>query len=46
MTATTEFVVPKSMPIILLISRILQEVFVGHRLQHGFLIRENAPPMG
>src|SRR6266852_3667631 len=39
MTATTEFVVPKSMPIILLISRILHEVFIVHRRQYGFLIR-------
>src|SRR5713226_4700470 len=41
MTATTEFVVPKSIPIILLILRILHEVLIGHRRQHGFLTREN-----
>src|ERR1700674_478141 len=35
MTATTEFVVPKSIPIILLILRILHEVLIDHRWQNG-----------
>src|ERR1700687_4296797 len=35
MTATTEFVVPKSIPIILLIFRFLHEVLIDHRRQHG-----------
>src|SRR6267378_4424056 len=41
MTATTEFVVPKSIPIILLILRILHQVLIDHRRQQGLLIQEN-----
>src|SRR5207244_7099972 len=33
MTATTEFVVPKSIPIILLILRILHQILIDHRRQ-------------
>src|SRR6266478_6485981 len=46
MTATTEFVVPRSIPIILLILRILHEVLIDHQRQHDFLTKENAPLMG
>src|SRR6266853_3695338 len=40
MTATTEFVVPKSIPIILLILGILHQVLIDHLWQHGLTNQE------